>query len=257
MTKTTTQLNRLPKFQRAPKLAPRIRLTDRDRALLYDLFHYRALPTSLVIERQFGSATRGRNRLKLLFHHGYVDRHFPPSVGPTTSEAVYTLGPAAVAELATFYGLEPGEIRRRRMNRRIDSLFLAHELLVARFRIRLATSGAPQGVGIYDWRENGEAELTVRNGAEPARITPDGMGWVRSKKARFAFCLEADRGTMTVGRVRQKFERYQDVQRTGAMQRDLWRRPLPRPRDRAERAQTGLACGRGRISPRPERLARE
>lgn len=219
MTKTTTQSSRLPKFERAPKRAPRIRLTDRDRALLYDLFHYRALPTSLVVERQFGSATRGRNRLKLLFHHGYVDRHFPPSVGPATSEAVYTLGPAAVSELATFYGLEPGEIRRRRMSRRIDSLFLAHELLVSRFRIRLAASGAPDGVGIHDWRENGEAELAAGNGREPDRITPDGIAWVRSKKARFAFCLEADRGTMTVGRVREKFERYQDVQRAGAMQK--------------------------------------
>jgi hypothetical protein len=161
--------------------------------------------------------TRGRNRLKLLYHHGYVDRTFRPSVGPATSEAVYSLGPAAVAELATFYGLEPGAIRRRRANGRIDPLFLEHRLLVARFRIRLAASGAPLGVGIHDWRENGEAELAGRAGSDAFRVTPDGMAWVKSKRARFAFCLEADRGTMTVGRVKSKFQRYLAAARAGAM----------------------------------------
>jgi hypothetical protein len=218
MTKTTTPSSRLPRFRRAPKAAPGIRLTDRDRALLYDLFHYRVLPTSLIVERQFGSMTRGRNRLKLLYHHGYVDRTFRPSVGPATSEAVYSLGPSAVAELATFYGLEPGAIRRRRTNGRIDPHFLEHRLLVARFRIRLAASGAPLGVGIHDWREDGEAELSGRVGREHFRVAPDGMAWVKSKHARFAFCLEADRGTMTVGRVKTKFERYLAAGRAGSMQ---------------------------------------
>lgn len=209
---TPSNRSRLPKFQRAPKRAPRIQLTDRDRAVLYDLFHYRFLPTSLIQRRHFGSETRARARLKLLYHHSYIDRTFLPSIGPTTSEAVYSLGPAAVGELAVIYGLEPEEIKRKR--RPIEPFFLAHELLVARFRVSLAHAGAPRGVVIKDWLEGDAAKLRTPargpDGSEADRpVTPDGMGWLYSKASRFAFCFEADRGTMTVGRVRSKFERYQ------------------------------------------------
>jgi hypothetical protein len=220
MTTRTTQSKRLPRFERAPKRAPRIRLTDRDRELLYTLYHYRFLPTLLLIERHFGSETRGRNRLKLLYHHGYVDRTFLPSVGPSTGEAIYSLGPAAVAELVTFYGLAPEDIRRKRG--RVEPFFIAHQLLVARFRLKLAYVGAPKGIGLRDWREEHAAELRFESRSddgslEAQRIVPDGMAWLVSKRARFAFCLEADRGTMTVGRVRSKFERYRQAQLTGAM----------------------------------------
>jgi hypothetical protein len=208
----TTPSKRLPKFKRAPRAAPRIRLTDRDRAVLYDLHHYRFLPTSLIRRRHFGSETRARSRLKLLYHHGFVDRMFLPSAGPTTSEAIYSLGPAAVGELAVFYGLEPAQLKRRR--RPVEPFFVEHELLVARFRMHVAYAGAPKGVAIRDWRDGDRAKLLTPasgpDGSETDRpITPDGMGWVYSKVARFAFCFEADRGTMTVGRVRTKFERYQ------------------------------------------------
>lgn len=208
---TTTPSRRLPKFTRAPKAAPRIQLTDRDRAVLYDLFHLRFLPTSLIQRRHFGSETRARARLKLLYHHSYVDRTFLPSPGPTTSEAIYSLGPAAVGELAVIYGLEPEEIKRQR--RPVEPFFIAHELLIARFRVSLGHAGAPRGIVIKDWLEGGRAKLRTPargpDGSETDRpITPDGMGWIASKTARFAFCLEADRGTMTVGRVKTKFERY-------------------------------------------------
>jgi len=207
----TTPSKRLPKFRRARRAAPALRLTDRDRAVLYDLYHYRFLPTSLIQRRHFGSPTRARNRLKLLFHHGFVDRTFLPSAGPSTSEALYSLGPAATAELAAVYGLEPADVQRRR--RPVEPFFIAHELLVARFRLSVAYAGASKGVGIRQWTEREAAKLRVPatgpDGSATERpITPDGMGWVYSPAARFAFCLEADRGTMTVGRVRAKFERY-------------------------------------------------
>jgi hypothetical protein len=222
MTARTTPSKRLPRFERAPKRAPRIRLTDRDRGLLYTLYHYRFLPTSLLVERHFGSATRGRNRLKLLYHHGYVDRTFPPTVGPSTGEAIYSLGPAAVPELVALYGLSPEEVRRKRG--RVEPFFIAHQLLVGRFRLRLAYVGAPHGVGLRDWREERGAELRFEARGDdgslaPQRIVPDGMAWLESKRSRFAFCLEADRGTMTVGRVRSKFERYRQAQASGAMRK--------------------------------------
>ena len=208
---TTTPSTRLPKYERAPKLAPRIQLTDRDRAVLYDLFHLRALPLSLIQRRHFGSATRARERLRLLWHHSYVDRTFLPTVGPATGEAIYSLGVASIPELSVIYGLEPAEIRRRRG--KIEPLFLQHELLIARFRIAIGIAGSPKGVVIKDWQDGEAAKLRVPargpDGSESERpITPDGMGWIASKKVRFAFCLEADRGTMTVGRVKTKFERY-------------------------------------------------
>jgi hypothetical protein len=211
MTTPTTRSNRLPKHRRMPKQAPPIHLTERDRALLYDLYHFRFLPTALVVARHFGSATRGRNRLKLLFHHGYVDRHFLPTAGPGTGEAIYGLGPAATSELATTYGLEPADVKRRR--KPVEPFFIAHELEIARFRIRVGELGAPLGVGTTDWTEGSAATLRLPGG----RLTPDAIGWVRTRKARFAFALEVDRGTMTVGRVRAKFDRYAEAAASGAL----------------------------------------
>lgn len=208
---TMTPSTRLPKFQRAPKQAPRIQLTDRDRAVLYDLFHLRFLRLSQIQLRHFGSETRARTRLRLLWHHGYVDRTFLPTIGPATGEAIYSLGPAATGELSVIYGLEPAEIKRRRG--KVEPLFVQHELLIARFRIAVGHAGSPRGVVIKNWQEGEEAKLRVSargpdGSASERPITPDGIGWIASKRACFAFCLEADRGTMTVGRVKTKFERY-------------------------------------------------
>lgn len=197
-----------------PKQAGPMQLTERDRSVLYDLYHFRFLTTSLIVERRFESLTRGRARLRALYHHGFVDRTMLPSGGVLAGEVIYSLGPAAVAELATCHGLDPREIRRRR--KRVEPLFIAHELLVARFRIRLAAAGAPVGVGIYDWADSAAARITFEGRDQDGtlrteRLTPDGIGWVSSRKARFAFCLEADRGTMTVGRVAAKFDRYREI----------------------------------------------
>ena len=215
----TTRSSRLPRLRRVPGQAGGLRLTDRDLRLLNDLYHYRFLPTSLICRRHFGSLTRGRNRLKLLFHHGFVDRQVLPTRGPQMGEAIYSLGPAAVGELVSCYGLEPADVKRRRG--RVEPFFVAHRLLISRIRMALATSGAAAGVGLYDWREEAAAKMIVerthprRGGVVRESITPDGIGWIRSRKVRFAFCLEADRGTMTVGRVRAKFERYRALSRQG------------------------------------------
>jgi hypothetical protein len=216
----TTRSKRLPKAKRAGRQAPRIQLTDRDRAILYDCFHHRFLPASLLCERHFGSITRARTRLRLLFHHGYLDRTFPPTAGPATAEAVYSLGPAAAAELAAAYGLDPADVRRRR--KKVEPLFAAHQLLITRFRLAIGHAGAPHGVAVKGWRDEADALLdfearTLKGQLERVRLTPDGLGWIESKRARFAFCLEADRGTMTVGRVQQKFERYLYAQAAGAV----------------------------------------
>jgi len=213
MTQMTPSKN-LPKTRRQPKLAPGLRLTDRDREVLYDVWTFRYLPTSLIIERRFGSATRGRARLKLLYHHGFVDRHFLPTAGPGVGEAIYSLGPAAVPELASFYGLEPAELKRRR--RPVEPFFIAHHLAVARFRSRVGSVATADGVGLYDWREERAARLNLPGGET---LVPDGIAWLATPRARFAFCLEVDRGTMTVGRVRTKFERYREVERTGLLTR--------------------------------------
>jgi len=216
----TTQSKRLPKFKRAPKQAPPIRLTDRDRELMLSVYHYRFLPTSLIVRRHFGSLTRGRARLRGLYHHKYVDRHYLPTQGPTTSEAIYSLGPAAVPELAAFYGFDPADVKRRR--RRVEPMFLAHQLAIARFRIGVAYAGAPNGIGFADWLDETEGRMRFqgedeRGGLRTLTLAPDGMSWLRSKRARFAFALEVDRGSMPLGRIEHKFRRYQQADAAGAL----------------------------------------
>lgn len=221
----TTRSNRLSRFVREPKKVGGMVVTDRDRAILYDLYHHHFLPTSLIAERHFQTIFRARHRLKLLFHHGYVTRAYLPTVGANTSEAIYSLDKGAIPELATCYGLAPEAITRR-VRKKIEPFFVEHRLLVTRIRMRLGSAGSRFGIGLYDWRDDDTARMTYegfdRRTDSPTTmqtLVPDGMGWVKSRKARFAFCLEADRGTMSRRRMRTKFERYRDVATSGVFTR--------------------------------------
>lgn len=82
----TTKSSRLPRFERAQN-PPRFILTERDREILRRVYSYR-LMTREQIERllfapdngqdHFTKTSKVRARLKLLYHHGYLERMAMP-----------------------------------------------------------------------------------------------------------------------------------------------------------------------------------
>src|SRR5664280_922296 len=64
---------RLPRFKRAPTVAP-MRLTERDREIIRLVHRHRFLRSSQIIALLGGSPQHLLRRLKLLYHHGYLER---------------------------------------------------------------------------------------------------------------------------------------------------------------------------------------
>ena len=88
-----------------------MRLEERDRSLLCDLFWQRAMSRGQLQRLYFSSLVRANARLRLLFDHGFVERYFLPAA-PYGAQAVYTLGKAAVPTVARALELEEDEVRR-------------------------------------------------------------------------------------------------------------------------------------------------
>ena len=71
--KATTKPSRRPRFRRAAEPPP-FRLTDDDVAIVRLLARYRFLRSTHIAALVGRSLDRSNERLKNLFHHGYIDR---------------------------------------------------------------------------------------------------------------------------------------------------------------------------------------
>src|SRR5271166_4525761 len=65
--------NRLPRFTRAPAVAP-MQLTERDREIIRLVHRHRFLRSPQIIAFISGSPQQTLRRLQLLYHHGYLER---------------------------------------------------------------------------------------------------------------------------------------------------------------------------------------
>ena len=76
---------RLPRFKRALEIAA-MQLTERDRKIIQQVGRHRFLRSRHIIALIGGSPQQLLRRLKLLFHHGYLERPRAHSL-ITTSKA--------------------------------------------------------------------------------------------------------------------------------------------------------------------------
>ena len=199
---------RLPRFERAAADIPRFQLTGRDTRLLRHVARHRFLSSRHLVQLLGGSRQPLLRRLRLLFHHGYLDRpkaqldYFHrlgsrPLVYGLTRKAGRVLDPTA-------------EPRRRPDNRMLKRLYLEHTLLIADVMVALEVGCRDR----TDLRLVHEDELTA-GGARPFRwsvtvrhdgtsrrvgVVPDRVFILECPGERIHCCLEADRGTMPVRR---------------------------------------------------------
>lgn len=64
---------RLPRFKRASTIAP-LQLTERDQQIIRLVHHHQFLRSSHITSLLGGSRQQILRRLKLLYHHGYLER---------------------------------------------------------------------------------------------------------------------------------------------------------------------------------------
>src|ERR1039458_8728323 len=126
-------VSRLPRFKRATTVAP-TQLTERDRQIIRLVHRHRFLRSHHIIALLGGSPQQVSRRLKLLYHHGYLERPRAQlqyyERGGSRSIA-YGLGNKGGALLKQELGIAVHPDSWDEKNHVIGSVYLEHTLFVA------------------------------------------------------------------------------------------------------------------------------
>jgi hypothetical protein len=217
----------LPHHRRVATAKPPFQLQERDFAIVEAIWSNRFLTRELVAQLFPPAASRGPDRtttgtasgsnldrrLAKLFHHGYLDRL---RTAPGTP-LVYGLGQRGAALLRDRRpDLSLSEATDwREKNRDVSNLYVDHTLMGARLRtaLHLATKATPATELENFEREHIGLKAEWRHGGRRFFVNPDAFFVLRDRerpdgKQRTAFFVEADRSTMTLARLTDKFQAY-------------------------------------------------
>ena len=189
------------------------RLSSRDHAILWDLHRLRLLPSPAVDVLHFaglaGSARarvrrRVMNRLTVWGLIAALERRIG-GVHAGSSGLVYQLTPAGHRLLA----LDQGQDRplRHRPSTALGGLFLDHVLTVIDLYVRLVVAGRVQGFTVPTFRTEPDCWLSTGPGSW---LRPDAYTALDNGTHRDMWCIEVDRGTESIPRIRAKLNAYRD-----------------------------------------------
>jgi hypothetical protein len=205
---------RPPRFTRAPSVAP-IELTERDRHIIWLIHRYRFLRSPQIAAFISGSSQQLLRRLKLLYHHGYLERpraqlQYYERGG--SRHIVYGLGNKGGTLMKQELGTASRGVSWGEKNRAIGRIYLEHALLVSDVMVALELACRERGIRLlteselqlpgkhpsFRWRVN--IDSRVRLGVIPDRVFALEYNDQVRNPQRIYFFLEADRGTMPVKR---------------------------------------------------------
>jgi hypothetical protein len=210
------QSSRLPRFKRDTAVAA-IQLTDRDREIIRLVERFRFVRSSHIRSLIPGSQQQLLRRLKLLYHHGFLER---PRVQIDyyhrggSRHIVYGLGNKSSSLLNQELGRTFQERDWGEKNRIVGRVFLEHALLVADVMVAIELACRRTGVRLWTGRELAVRDKTTGE-RRPFRwqvdisknlklgVIPDYVFAMEFKDQngadkRTCFFLEADRATMPV-----------------------------------------------------------
>lgn len=117
-----------PRSRFKPKVTAGMRIEPRDEQLLCDLFLQRLMSRGQIERLYFTSTARCNARLRQLFDHRFVTRFYPP-VAPYGSQALYTVGTAALPLVARRLEMELPEVQSY-YRRSKTPTFIEHTLAI-------------------------------------------------------------------------------------------------------------------------------
>lgn len=248
----STKRPRLPRYQRA-KNPPAMVLMERDQAILRAVQQFRLITREQVEQLLFlpehGQAhltktSKVRERLKLLFHHGYLERMpTPVAPGAWAWRPVYRLGRKGAELLSQTQEVEAsplaywgkGDDKDHRKSAP-SLLFLTHTLAINDVRIAVLLAAKAQGYTVDRWlddttlksAEMKEYVLVSPNDRHKLRVPviPDAYFILNLGNRRAHFFLELDRATMTTERWKTRVLAYQEFIRSGRYQERYGTRSL-------------------------------
>lgn len=212
---------RASRFIRPEALSPLI-LQPRDRDILVAVYLHRFLSGGQLKDMFFGCITRSNIRLRKLWEHEYLDRHYlRPLAFHGSSQSIYNLGENGADIVAELLDLDRAEIRKNR-HKALDlkPFFIEHILAVNDFRINFGTAAEKHPhVQFKRWINEmdiqDEYETRVQGRLIKRRIRPDGYGRYSYRGKLFSFFVEVDRATETNGRFERKARSYMDYSHSG------------------------------------------
>ena len=210
---------RLPRFRRAAAETQPMQMTPRDLDILRQIAAHRFLRSSQIAALVGGSAQQVLRRLRLLFHHGYLERPCAQidyyHNGGGSQEMVYGLASRGAGRLRRDLDMPFSRMDWSGKNKRAGRLFLEHALMVSDIMvalefacrkspgIRLLTDAdiplppvAKKSREPFHWHVN----LSTRHrvGVIPDSVFGLEYADLPEGRNRAWFFLEADRGTMPV-----------------------------------------------------------
>ena len=210
------EFRRLPKFKRAPAVAP-MQLTERDRQIIRLVHRHRFLRSLQILALMGDRSQQLLRRLQLLYHHGFLERprsqlDYYQYHAAGSRPIVYGLGNKGGALLRQELGVAFREVSWGEKNRAVRRMFLDHALLVSdvmvaielacrKIGVRLVTEqelALPGKCQLFKWTVNINSSLKL--GVVPDRVFALEFRDQAGNRERAFFFLEADRGTMPVRR---------------------------------------------------------
>ena len=209
--------SRLPRFKRASAVAS-IEISERDREIIRLVRRFRFVRSSHICSLIPGSAQQLLRRLKLLYHHGFLERpraqiDYYHKGG--SRHIVYGLGNKGAAFLKR-RELDPGlgRVRWGEKNRAVGRVFLEHALLVSDVMVAIELACRRTGIRLLTAHElavpdNSTGERRplrwqvkisnrLRLGVIPDYVFALDFKDQSAADKRAFFFLEADRATMPV-----------------------------------------------------------
>jgi len=219
---------RLPRYRRA-STPPAMQLTARDVRVLSAVCDMRFLTREQVQQLLFSPSTASycKRRLALLYHNGYLERIYVPSMNAFGStKAIYTLAPKGASLVARDRKLEVRELHWRPHHNDRELYFMRHSLAINDFRIALTLAAQERGLAL-SWsdermlrrREMKDYVEDPKHQGRRLAVVPDGYFTLEGHDHSSAFALEIDRATVEEKPFKEKVRAYGEWKLTGAYER--------------------------------------
>lgn len=214
---------------------PPMRLMERDVEILKTVHDFRLMRGDQIQALFFGSQSTASYRLSRLYQHGFLNRHFLPTLGGlASSPALYTLDKRGVDVLRKVLDCGPEGIRKPLSSNELSPLFLEHLLQINDVRVAVMVAAREQGYTLEQWIDDYQLKAdydrvviqTTRGRKRSVSLIPDGYGVLKVPQGRACFFLELDRGTMTNARFRDKVLAYKAYIASGQYEKRYGTRSL-------------------------------
>ena len=207
-----------------PQPIRRLRLNERDLSLLNFLYDNHLASRSQLQQLFYGSKAYCNFRLRALFDHQIVLRHFPSITlgGNWAEEAIYTLGSGAISFLASYIEEESETLAAQVRRHRSPSL-IAHSLHVVEIYLAFRRAlDADNGISLERWLGETSThhpyQQRVGNRWEHEVFKPDGFLRFQTQvptPRHWPFFIECDLGNTSIRAWKIKVETHKKYLESG------------------------------------------